>query len=157
METIWIDDNRQLRKEIFMIDKNLILIEYLRQVEKGNTLQFELQQPLRGYTFKSEYSTNDQNLKVVVVSQRPTEKQVLWCGKKLFEAFQIEVFGDSIRDEKEVANSIGELIGDNVTTTYDGKNYQIMFMQMSNPQSVVYDDIRRVAYTMILRTLINEI
>ena len=154
METIWIDDNRQLRKEIFMIDKNIILIEYLNSLVNDNQSS---QSVLGDYTFKSEYSTNDQDLKVVVVSQRPTEKQVLWCGKKLFEAFQVEVFGDSIRDEKEVANKIGELIGDNVTITYDGKNYQIMFMQMSNPQSVVYDDIRRVAYTMILRTLINEI
>ena len=154
METIRIDDNRQLRKEIFMIDKNIILIEYLNSLVNDNQSS---QSVLGDYTFKSEYSTNDQDLKVVVVSQRPTEKQVLFCGKKLFEAFQIEIFGDSIRDEKEVANKIGELIGDNVTTTYDGKNYQIMFMQMSNPQSVVYDDIRRVAYTMILRTLINEI
>lgn len=127
-----------------MIDKNLVLINYLNQ-------------QIQGYQFKSEYSTNDNDLKVVVVSQRPTERQVLWCGKKLFEAFQIEVFGDSIRDEKEVANQIGELIGDNIVTSYEGKKYQIMFMQMSNPQSVVYEDIRRVAYTMILRTLINEI
>ena len=127
-----------------MIDKNLVLINYLNQ-------------QIQGYQFKSEYSTNDNDLKVVVVSQRPTERQVLFCGKKLFEAFQVEVFGDSIRSEKEVANQIGELIGDNIITSYEGKNYQIMFMQMSNPQSVVYEDIRRVAYTMILRTLINEI
>ena len=127
-----------------MIDKNLVLINYLNQ-------------QIQGYQFKSEYSTNDKDLKVVVVSQRPTERQVLFCGKKLFEAFQIEVFGDSIRSEKDVANQIGELIGDNIITSYEGKNYQIMFMQMSNPQSVVYEDIRRVAYTMILRTLINEI
>lgn len=127
-----------------MIDKNLVLINYLNQ-------------QIKGYQFKSEYSTNDKDLKVVVVSQRPTQRQVLFCGKKLFEAFQIEVFGDSIRSEKEVANQIGELIGDNIITSYEGKDYQIMFMQMSNPQSVVYEDIRRVAYTMILRTLINEI
>ena len=127
-----------------MIDKNLVLINYLNQ-------------QIQGYQFKSEYSTNDKDLKVVVVSQRPTQRQVLFCGKKLFEAFQIEVFGDSIRSEKEVANQIGELIGDNIITSYEGKDYQIMFMQMSNPQSVVYEDIRRVAYTMILRTLINEI
>ena len=144
MEAVWRYDNRQLLKEIFMIDKNLVLINYLNQ-------------QIQGYQFKSEYSTNDKDLKVVVVSQRPTERQVLFCGKKLFEAFQIEVFGDSIRSEKEVANQIGELIGDNIVTSYEGKNYQIMFMQMSNPQSVVYEDIRRVAYTMILRTLINEI
>lgn len=127
-----------------MVDKNLVLIEYLKTLTND-------------YVFKSEYSTNDNDLKVVVVTQRPTEKQVLYCGKKLFEAFQVEIFGDSIRVEKDMANIIGDLIGDNVTITYNNKNYQIMFMQMSNPQSVVYEDIRRVAYTMILRTLINEI
>lgn len=127
-----------------MIDKNLILIEYL-------------QSQIKDYVFKSEYSTNDKDLKVIVVSQRPTEKTVLYDGKKIFEAFQIEIFGDSIRAQKDIANTIGELIGDNVNVTYDKKTYQIMFMQLSNPQSVAYEDIRRVAYTMVLRTLINEI
>ena len=117
-----------------MIDKNLILIEYLKTL-------------ISGFVFKAEYSTNDENLKVVVVTQRPTEKQVLWCGKKLFEAFQIEIFGDSMREAKEVANRIGELIGDNVIFTYDdygNEQYQIMFMQISNPQSIMYEDIRRI-------------
>jgi hypothetical protein len=127
-----------------MIDKNLILIKYLQTLTND-------------YIFKSEYSTNDQNLKVVVVSIRPTEKEVLYDGKKLFEAFQIEIFGDSIRSEKDLAVTIGELIGDNVTIEYEGKNYQIMFQQISNPQSIMYEDIRRVGYTLILRTLINEI
>lgn len=127
-----------------MIDKNLILIKYLQGLTND-------------YIFKSEYSTNDQNLKVVVVSVRPTEKEVLFSGKKLFDAFQVEIFGDSIRSEKDLAVTIGELIGDNVTIAYEGKNYQIMFQQISNPQSIMYEDIRRVGYTLILRTLINEI
>lgn len=127
-----------------MIDKNLILIKYLQTLTND-------------YIFKSEYSTNDQNLKVVVVSVRPTEKEVLYDGKKLFDAFQIEIFGDSIRSEKDLAVTIGELIGDNITIEYEGKNYQIMFQQISNPQSIMYEDIRRVGYTLILRTLINEI
>lgn len=127
-----------------MIDKNLILIKYLQTLTND-------------YIFKSEYSTNDQNLKVVVVSVRPTEKEVLYNGKKLFDAFQVEIFGDSIRSEKDLAVTIGELIGDNVTIEYEGKNYQIMFQQISNPQSIMYEDIRRVGYTLILRTLINEI
>jgi len=130
-----------------MIDKNLILIEYLKTI-------------ISGFIFKAEYSTNDEDLKVVVVTQRPTEKQVLWCGKKLFEAFQIEIFGDSMREAKDVANRIGELIGDNVIFTYDdygNEQYQIMFMQISNPQSIMYEDIRRIGYTMVLRTLINKI
>jgi hypothetical protein len=127
-----------------MIDKNLILIKYLQTLTND-------------YIFKSEYSTNDQNLKVVVVSVRPTEKEVLYDGKKLFDAFQVEIFGDSIRSEKDLAVTIGELIGDNVTIDYEGKNYQIMFQQISNPQSIMYEDIRRVGYTLILRTLINEI
>lgn len=127
-----------------MIDKNLILIKYLQTLTDD-------------YLFKSEYSTNDQDLKVVVVSVRPTEKEVLYDGKKLFDAFQVEIFGDSIRSEKDLAVTIGELIGDNVTIAYEGKNYQIMFQQISNPQSIMYEDIRRVGYTLILRTLINEI
>lgn len=127
-----------------MIDKNLILIKYLQTLTND-------------YIFKSEYSTNDQDLKVVVVSVRPTEKEVLYDGKKLFDAFQVEIFGDSIRSEKDLAVTIGELIGDNVTIAYEGKNYQIMFQQISNPQSIMYEDIRRVGYTLILRTLINEI
>lgn len=127
-----------------MIDKNLILIKYLQTLTND-------------YIFKSEYSTNDQNLKVVVVSVRPTEKEVLYDGKKLFDAFQVEIFGDSIRSEKDLAVTIGELIGDNITIEYEGKNYQIMFQQISNPQSIMYEDIRRVGYTLILRTLINEI
>lgn len=127
-----------------MIDKNLILIKYLQSLTSD-------------YTFKSEYSTNDQDLKVVVVSVRPTEKEVLYDGKKLFDAFQVEIFGDSIRSEKDLAVTIGELIGDNVTIAYEGSNYQIMFQQISNPQSIMYEDIRRVGYTLILRTLINEI
>lgn len=127
-----------------MIDKNLILIKYLQTLTND-------------YIFKSEYSTNDQDLKVVVVSVRPTEKEVLYDGKKLFDAFQVEIFGDSIRSEKDLAVTIGELIGDNVTIEYEGKNYQIMFQQISNPQSIMYEDIRRVGYTLILRTLINEI
>lgn len=127
-----------------MIDKNLILIKYLQTLTND-------------YIFKSEYSTNDQNLKVVVVSVRPTEKEVLYDGKKLFDAFQVEIFGDSIRSEKDLAVTIGELIGDNVTIEYEGKNYQIMFQQISNPQSIMYEDIRRIGYTLILRTLINEI
>lgn len=136
-----------------MVDKNLVLIEYL----KNYTARVVNNKVVNDYVFKAEYSTNDNDLKVVVVTQRPTEKQVLFCGKKLYEAFQVEIFGDSIRSEKEMANKIGDLIGDNITITYDNKPYQIMFMQMSNPQSVVYEDIRRVAYTMILRTIINEI
>lgn len=136
-----------------MIDKNLILIEYL----KAYTSRIVNNEVVNDYLFKAEYSTNDENLKVAVVTQRPTEKQVLYCGKKIFDAFQIEIFGDSIRSEKDLANKIGDLIGDNVTITYEGHNYQIMFMQVSNPQSIAYEDIRRVAYTMILRTIINEI
>ena len=135
------------------MDKNLILIEYL----KAYTSKVVDNKVVNDYLFKSEYSTNDDDLKVVVVTQRPTEKQVLFCGKKIFDAFQIEIFGDSMRSEKAMANKIGDLIGDNVTITYENKNYQIMFMQVSNPQSIAYEDIRRVAYTMILRTIINEI
>ena len=135
------------------MDKNLILIEYL----KAYTSRVVNNKVVNDYLFKAEYSTNDNDLKVVVVTQRPTEKQVLWCGHKIFDAFQIEIFGDSMRSEKAMANKIGDLIGDNITITYENKKYQIMFMQISNPQSIMYEDIRRIGYSMILRTIINEI
>lgn len=133
-----------------MIDKNLILISYLQTL-------------ISNYLFKSEYSTNDKDKKVVVVSIRPGEKEVLFGTDKngramsLNDTFEIQIFGDSIREEKTIAEEIGSLIGSNVIHKYNNENYQIMFHQISNPQSIMYEDIRRVGYTMTLRTLINKI
>lgn len=127
-----------------MIDKNLVLITYLQSL-------------INDYKFKSEYSTNDNDIKVIIVQETIGEKEVLFGTKKLFNYFQIQIFGASIREQKETSVIFGNLIGENVVVDYDNKKYQILFQQVSNPQSIVYEDIRRVGYSMILKTIIEEI
>lgn len=126
-----------------MTDKNLVLIKYLETLD--NT-----------FVYKSEYSTTDNDKKVVVVSMRPGEKDVLW-DDTINDYFEIQIFGGSILEEKTLANKIGELIGDIVPINYQDKEYRIVVSQISNPQSIVYEDIRRVGYTLTLKTIINEL
>lgn len=127
-----------------MIDKNLILISYLQSI-------------INDYKFKSEYSTNDNDVKVIIVQETVGEKDVLFGDIKLNNYFQIQIFGTSIREQKETSVVLGNLIGENVKVNYGNKTYQILFKQLSNPQAIVYEDIRRVGYSMILQTIIEEI
>ena len=123
-----------------MIDKNLILITYLQSI-------------IQDYKFKSEYSTNDNDIKVIIVQETVGEKEVLFEDKKLNNYFQIQIFGTSIREQKTTSVVLGNLIGENVKVNYNGNTYQILFQQLSNPQSIVYEDIRRVGYTLTLKTI----
>lgn len=127
-----------------MIDKNLILITYLQSI-------------IKDYKFKSEYSTNDNDIKVIIVQETVGEKEVLFGNKNLFNYFQIQIFGTSIREQKATSVVLGELIGENVKVEYNGNTYQILFQQLSNPQTIVYEDIRRVGYTLTLKTIIEKI
>lgn len=127
-----------------MIDKNLILITYLQSI-------------ITDYKFKSEYSTNDNDVKVIIVQESVGEKDVLFGNKKINNYFQIQIFGTSIREQKETSVVLGNLIGENIKIDYNNKTYQILFQQLSNPQAIVYEDIRRVGYSMILKTIIEEI
>jgi hypothetical protein len=127
-----------------MIDKNLVLITYLQSI-------------IKDYVFKSEYSTNDNDIKVIIVQETVGEKEVLFGDKKLFNYFQIQIFGTSIREQKATSVVLGELIGENVKVEYGNDTYQILFQQLSNPQSIVYEDIRRVGYSMVLKTIIEKI
>lgn len=130
-----------------MIDKNLVLINYLKeQTNLG----------LENFKIKSEYSLDDKDINVVVVQMQSGEKEVLFCGD-LNDYFMIQIFGQSIREEKQIAVQLNELIGENVLTTYNGDIYQIMFMQFNNAQTIMYQDIQRVGYTLTLKTIINKI
>lgn len=131
-----------------MIDKNLVLINYLK--EQSNVLGLE------NFKIKSEYSLDDKDINVVVVQMQSGEKEVLFCGS-INDYFMIQIFGQSIREEKQIAVQLNELIGENVLTTYNGDTYQIMFMQFNNAQTIAYQDIQRVGYTLTLKTIINKI
>lgn len=125
------------------IDKNLILIEYLRT-------RFE------EYLIKSEISSNDNDISVIVVQMATGPREIMFEGY-LYDNFTIQVFGQSIRDNKQTAYEIGLLPGENIVFNYNGKKYQILFRQMVNPSNVFYEDIRRVGYQLTLQTIINEI
>lgn len=131
-----------------MIDKNLVLINYLN--ENANILG------IKNFHIKSEYSIDDADIKVVVVQMQSGQKEVLLCGK-INDYFMIQIFGESIREAKQIAVNLNELIGENVLTNYNGDIYQIMFMQFSNAQTIAYEDIQRVGYTLTLKTIINKV
>lgn len=129
--------------ELGNIDKNLILIRYLKEM-------------FPEYLIKSEISSNDDDVSVIVVQMATGPREILFEGY-IYDNFTIEIFGQSIRENKQTAYKLGLLPGNNETFEYNGKNYQILFKQMSNPTNVFYQDIRRVGYTLTLQTLINEI
>lgn len=136
--------------------KNLMLIKYL------NTLN-----DIGDFKFKAEFSTNDNDTKVVVV-QEQTGNKIVFYGNcpPLFNYYSIEIFGESIEEVKNISVIIGNLIGqsvrfENVYNAPNGNKYnelwQIIFMQFTNPQPVEYLDIRRVGYTSTLKCIVNLI
>lgn len=136
--------------------KNLMLIKYL------NTLN-----DIGDFKFKAEFSTNDNDTKVVVV-QEQTGTKIVFYGNcpPLFNYYSIEIFGESIEDVKNISVIIGNLIGESVRFENEyidsnGNKYnelwQIIFMQFTNPQPIEYLDIRRVGYTSTLKCIVNLI
>lgn len=123
--------------------KNLVLLTYLQSI-------------IKDYKFKAEYSTNDNDVKVIVVQEVPGEKEVLWDGT-IYDYFQIQIYGENIKEQKETSVELGNLIGQNIVTEYKGEKYHILFHQFTNPQAIAYEDIRRVGYTLTLQTIINKI
>ena len=125
--------------------KQEVLIDYLQTI-------FE------DYTLKAEYSTNDDDLKIIVVQEQPGNKIVFFGDiDPLFNYYEVQIYGKSIRENKETANQIGDLIGKHIIHEYNEGKYQIIFKQYSNPQAIEYMDIRRVGYTATLQCIINQV
>lgn len=126
--------------------KQSILIKYLKKLIDDNSSE--------NYKVKAEYSTNDNDKRVVIVQEQPREKQVFYENiEPLYNYYNIEIFGLSIKECKDLSLIIGSLIGQNII---EG-DYQLMFIQNINPQFLEYKDIRRVGYTLTLQTIINKI
>ena len=84
--------------------KNLILINYLQSLNLNND-----------FKFKAEYSTNDNDTKVVVVQEVMGQKVVFYGDcPPLFNYYSIQIFGNSIAEAKSLAVDIGNLIGQSV-------------------------------------------
>lgn len=134
-------------------NKNLVLIEYLNSI-------------IDGYKIKAEYSTNDNDIKVIVVQETSGQKVVFYNANSLYNYYNIDIYSDNIKDAKETSVIIGNLIGNNVYLNYETvdkdkkkeiQTWQIMFKQFSNPRTIAYEDIRRVSYTATLQCIVNRI
>ena len=126
-------------------NKNLVLISYLDSI-------------IDGYKFKAEFSTNDMDTKVVVCQETSGQKVVFFNNDNaLFNYFTINVYGDNIKEQYEVINQIGRLIGKHVLIDYNNQKWQLIFKQMANPRAIQYMEIRRVAYTTTLQCIVNRV
>lgn len=132
--------------------KNLVLIDFLKSITNG-------------YKVKAEYSTNDNDIQVIVVQEESGQKIVFYDGSKLYNYYNIDIFGDNIQNAKDVSVDIGDLIGNNIYFDWEYKHgkaheiqkWQIMIKQFANPRTLYWDDIRRVSYTMTLQCIVNRI
>ena len=125
-------------------NKNLVLIDYLKTI-------------IDGYRIKAEYSTNDNDVQVIVVTESSGPKIVLWETNPIYNYYDINIYGDSIKNAKETSVDIGNLIGQNIYFEWNKQKWQIMFKQFANPRTIMYEDIRRVAYTSTLQCIVNRI
>ena len=138
-------------------NKNLILIEFLKTI-------------INDYKIKAEYSTDDKDIKVIVVQESSGIKEVFFdTDNPLYNYFNIEIFGDNIQEEYETANKINDLIGmtkfitykkqisSSGTPTYENQTWQIIFKQYTNPRAIEYYDIRRVSYTSTYQLVVNRV
>lgn len=129
--------------------KNEVLIAYLKTL-------------IENFKIKAEYSTNDNDLKVIVVQEVPGNKIVFFgeC-EPMFNYFSIDVFGKSIQEEKENAGILGNLIGKTTSIKFRVGNkletWRLIFKQVTNPQSINYQDIRRIGYNLTLQTIITKV
>ena len=126
-------------------NKNQVLITYLKSI-------------ITDYKIKAEYSTNDKDIKVIVVQETSGSKTVFFNNDNhLYNYFNVEVFGDNIQDQYYTMAKIGDLIGKDVILSFNNKKWQIIFKQYSNPRTIQYSDIRRISYTMTLQCVVNKI
>ena len=125
--------------------KNEVLISYLQSLFKD-------------YQVKAEFSTNDDDKKIIVVQEQPGQKIVFFEDTTpLFNYYQITIGGLKMKENYITASSIGDLIGKHILYTYKGDKWQIIFKQYSNPQALEYMDIRRVDYIATLQCIISQV
>ena len=130
--------------EVDIKNKNLVLIDYLASL-------------FNDYKVKAEYSTNDNDIKVIVVQETSGQKIVFYGANPLYNYYNVDIYGDSIKDAKDTSVVIGNLIGNDIIFDWNNQKWQIIVKQFSNPRTILYDDIRRVSYTSTLQCIVNRI
>ena len=139
--------------------RQLILIKYIQElVDNYSTEKWRV---------KAEYSTNDNDKRVIVVQEQTGEKIVFYGEiKPMYNYYMVDIYGLSIEECKNISLMLGDLIGTSVlreeTSLHeDGKNYnekwQLIFTQWTNPQAIEYLDIRRVGYNSTYKCIVNKV
>lgn len=130
-------------------NKNLVLIDFIRSLTND-------------FVVRAEYSTYDKDKKVIVVQEESGSKVVFFEANPIYNYYNVDIFGTNIQESKDLSVDIGNLIGNNIYFNWTNKDketqkWQILIKQFSNPQTLYWDDIRRVSYTMTLQCIINRI
>ena len=93
-----------------MIDnlrKQQVLIEYLKEIINENSSD--------PWKIKAEYSTNDNDKRVVIVQEQTGNKEVFFGNcNPLYNYYMIDIYGLSIQECKAISVLIGTLIGNNI-------------------------------------------
>ena len=134
--------------------KQLILIKYLQNIVSEYTTD--------KWKIKAEYSTNDNDSRVITVQEQSGQKQVFYGDiLPMYNYYMVDIYGLTIKECKELSLLIGNLIGksERIEVENNGKleRWQIIFTQYVNPQAIEYMDIRRVGYNATLQCIISKI
>lgn len=139
--------------------KQLILIDYLQNLVNNNVSN--------EWLVKAEYSTDYNDVRVVTVQEVQGEKVVFYGNTTpLFNYYMVDIYGLSIQENKDLSLVIGNLIGESILLDVvyeddDNKKYnekwQLIFKQFTNPQAIMYEDIRRVGYNATLKCIVNKV
>ena len=134
--------------------KQVILIKYLQSIVNNYTTD--------KWRIKAEYSTNDNDSRVITVQEQSGQKQVFYGDiLPMYNYYMIDIYGLTIKECKELSLLIGNLIGksERIEVENNGKleRWQIIFTQYVNPQAIEYMDIRRVGYNSTLQCIISKI
>lgn len=139
--------------------KQLILINYLQELVNNYATE--------NWKVKAEYSTNDNDKRVITVQEQDGNKVVFYGDcTPLFNYYMIDIYGLSIQENKNLSLMIGSLIGKNIIRDVKNKDddgniidekWQLMFMQWVNPQAIEYLDIKRVGYNSTLKCVVNKV
>ena len=133
----------------------LILINYIKELVNNSTTE--------NWTIKAEYSTNDNDKRVITIQEQTGQKEVFYGDiMPMFNYYMFDIYGLSIQECKNISLMLGNLIGHNIVrevTNDDGKKekWQLMFIQWANPQPIEYLDIRRVGYNATYKCVVNKI
>ena len=138
--------------------KQLVFIDYIQELVNNYTSE--------NWRVKAEYSTNDNDKRVITIQEQTGEKIVFYGDiTPLYNYYMLDIYGLSIQECKNISLMFGNLIGKSIyidkeytdnNNTYREK-WQIIFEQYVNPQAIEYMDIRRVGYNATMKCIVNRV